>query len=445
LPSKDVCKVARLQLSELRDEQKKYIYPYSELSGLQRLVSRAKNRTIQACWEWENFQTAFHQEHGMFPEPREHMNHKSFDGYVNELFKQEFHQMYSQNLTCAIRNASKAFKSARKEMQQGTRSVLSYRADCPIEIHNQRIRLYANGQKYYVSLNLFSSSYAKEKQYAGTNMEFALYRLGGSQQAIVKRCMDGEYKIGESELIYDKKKRCWVLNLAYRFTPEPDASLDPDKIMGVDLGIQCVAYLGFNFCEDRLHIERSEVEQFRSQIENRKRNLQRQGKYCGDGRIGHGYATRNKPVLSISDKISRFRDTANHKYSSFIVRTALKYGCGTIQMEDLKDIADKTENKFLKDWTYYDLRQKVKYKAEEHGIELKLVNPRYTSQRCCKCGHIDKQNRPKEEKGQAFFQCVACGFSENADYNASVNLATKDIDKIIEKELRAKAKQTQDT
>lgn len=120
------------------------------------------------------------------------------------------------------------------------------------------------------------------------------------------------------------------------------------------------------------------------------------------------------------------------------------YGCGTIQMEDLKEIRNGTENKFLKDWTYFDLRTKIKYKAEEYGIELKLVNPQYTSQRCSQCGYIDKQNRPKEEKGQAFFQCMKCGFSINADYNASVNLATKDIDKIIQKELRAKSKQTQE-
>lgn len=94
----------------------------------------------------------------------------------------------------------------------------------------------------------------------------------------------------------------------------------------------------------------------------------------------------------------------------------------------------------MKDWTYFDLRQKIKYKAEEHGIELRLVNPQYTSQRCSQCGHIDKQNRPKEKKGQSFFQCTHCGFTENADYNASLNLATKDIDKIIANDLRAKGK-----
>lgn len=441
---KDVCKVVRLQLNYLYDEQNKPKYPYEELTRIQQLTCRAKNRTIQACWEWENFQAAFRQEHGAYPNSKEHMENMTFDGYVNRILKDEFQSMYSQNLTCAIRSASKAFRNAQEEMRQGRRSVLSYREDCPVEIHNQRIKLCIEKQKYQVSLSLFSKDYKKEKQYADSYIKFELYRLGGSQKAIVDRCMSGEYKIGESELIYNRKKRCWFLNLTYRFTPESIASLDPEKIMGVDLGIQCVAYMGFNFCEDRFFIGRSEVEQFRLQTESRKRDLQRQGKYCGDGRIGHGYATRNKPILKISDKISRFRDTANHKYSRYIVQTALKYGCGTIQMEDLKEIRNGTENKFLKDWTYFDLRTKIKYKAEECGIELKLVNPQYTSQRCSQCGYIDKQNRPKEEKGQAFFQCMKCGFSVNADYNASVNLATKDIDKIIQKELRAKSKQTQE-
>ena len=440
MAANELCKVIRLQLKYLYDDQNKLQYPYDELQMLQQLVSHAKNRTIQACWEWNNFEVAFKNENGTYPDRKAYMEGMSQDGYLNRILKDEFYQMFSQNLTCAIRNASKAFKTAQLEMQRGERSVLSYRADCPVEVHNQRISLYQDKQKYYVALNLFSLKYAKEKGYSGTGMAFELYRLGGSQLAIVQRCMNGEYRIGESELIYNKKKRCWFLNLTYKFVPERIATLDAEKIMGVDLGIACVAYMGFNFCEDRFSIGRSEVEAFRTQTEARKRDLQRQGKYCGDGRIGHGYATRNKPVLQISDTIKRFRDTANHKYSRFIVQKALEYGCGTIQMEDLRDIKGATEDKFLRDWTYFDLRQKIEYKAKEYGITVKLVKPRYTSQRCSQCGHIDPQNRPKKEKGQAYFECTHCGYSTNADYNASLNLATKNIEKIISDTLRAKGK-----
>lgn len=439
-----ICKVVRLQLGFLYDDQKKPCYPYDELREIQREVTEIKNRAIQMAWDNTNKKIAYKKEHGVYPDSSSLINgYSTLDGYVNNILKTEYPRFYSQNLTCAIRSALKAYRSAYSDIMNGKRSILSYRGDAPIEIHNERVHLYQEKQKYYVSIGVFSKNYPKEKNYPGTHMDFELYRVSGSQLAIVQRCISGKYRIGESELIYSAKKKCWFLNLAYKFTPEAPTALDPERIMGVDLGINCVAYMGFNFCEDRFYIGRSEVEAFRKRTEARKRDLQRQGKYCGDGRIGHGYKTRNRPVLSISDAIRRFRDTANHKYSRYIVQKALEYGCGIIQMEDLQGFHSMTSNKFLRDWTYYDLRQKVEYKAKELGIEVRFVNSQYTSQRCSKCGHIDSANRPKEEKGQAYFKCTQCGFEANADYNASLNLATKDIKKIIDAYLKkAKQKQT---
>lgn len=436
-----VCKVARYQLQFLYDDKNDYCYPYDELPMLQQLVSRAKNRTVQIYWEWHNLEVAFKSANGVCPNCKDYTGGVSLRGYAYRCLKDEFYQMYSSNLSCAIGNVVKAFDNAKNDIDRGKRSVMSYRADAPIEVHNERIHIIHDKQKYYVELNLFSSKYVKEKNYDGTAMKFELYRVGGSQRAIIERCMTGEYKIGESELIYSKKKHCWFLNLTYSFTPQNRPQLDPEKIMGVDLGISCVAYMGFSFCEDRFFIGRSEVEAFRKKIEARRRALQQQGKYCGDGRIGHGYSTRVQPTLKLSDAIKRFRDTANHKYSRYIVQKAVEFGCGTIQMEDLRGI-NAACDKFLKDWTYFDLRQKIEYKAKECGITLKLIDPRYTSQRCSKCGHIDKENRPKEKMGQAFFQCTQCGYNANADYNASVNIATPDIEKIIGEQLRAKPKQT---
>ena len=91
-----------------------------------------------------------------------------------------------------------------------------------------------------------------------------------------------------------------------------------------------------------------------------------QGKYCGKGRRGHGYRTRVKPVMRIGDKIARFKDTINHRYSRYIVDMAVKNNCGVIQMEDLKGISKN--NIFLKNWPYFDLQKKIEYKAKEKGI-----------------------------------------------------------------------------
>ena len=103
-------------------------------------------------------------------------------------------------------------------------------------------------------------------------------------------------------------------------------------------------------------------------------------------------------------------------------------------MENLKGIAVNAD-KFLKNWSYYDLQTKIENKAKEAGIIVAYIRPEFTSQRCSKCGCIHRDNRPE----QARFKCLKCGFEENADYNASQNIAIRKIDKIIEQSLVANA------
>jgi transposase len=50
---------------------------------------------------------------------------------------------------------------------------------------------------------------------------------------------------------------------------------------------------------------------------------------------------------------------------------------------------------------------------------VEKVNPAYTSQTCCVCGHCVPENR----ESQAVFRCTACGRQANADVNAAVNIA----------------------
>ena len=54
------------------------------------------------------------------------------------------------------------------------------------------------------------------------------------------------------------------------------------------------------------------------------------------------------------------------------------------------------------------------YKAKRHIS----VDPKYTSQGCSVCGHIEEDNR----RSQSAFVCKACGHKENADVNAAKNV-----------------------
>ena len=178
---------------------------------------------------------------------------------------------------------------------------------------------------------------------------------------------------------------------------------------------------------------------FRSTTEQYKKELCIASKYVGEGRAGHGYNTKMKPIDKIRNKVSNFSDTYNHKYSKYIVDFAKKNNCGVIQMEDLSGATRYAEEKFLKDWSYYDLQQKITYKAEKEGIMVIKIKPNFTSQRCSVCGNIHKENRDCKNN-QARFKCISCGHEENADINAAKNIAIPNIDTIISDYIKLKTK-----
>lgn len=422
-------KVVRIPLLYTSQELS-YAAVCKELWNIQKDVRSIKNKTIQMCWEWQNFKHEYSKEYGITPKEIDVLRVNTLRGNIDAALTKEFPAMYSSNRSTAVTNACRDFNNAYKKILTGEKSIIEYKSNQPIELHNKAITLSYCDNAYNFALCLFSDSKRKELGLPNTKLSFIAHHIDNSRSIILDRCISGEYKISESKLIYSQKKKQWFLNLSYTFKIEPSENKDPNKVMGVDLGIACVAYMSFNFCEDRYKIDGGEISNFRHTIERRKRELQRQGKYCGKGRVGHGVKTRIAPTERLNESISNFRNTANHKYSKYIVDMAVKHGSGTIQMEDIKGIAG--DDTFLKEWTYFDLRTKIENKAKEKGITVKLVNPAYTSQRCSRCGHIDAENRPKKEKGQVYFKCISCGFEANADYNASQNLATIGIADIIE-------------
>lgn len=418
---------------------------------LQKQTREIKNKTIQLCWEYYNFRSDYYEKFQEYPKEKDILSY-TLRGFVYDRFKTGY-DLYSGNCSTTTEEAIKEFKNSLSDVRKGTKSIINYRSNQPLELHKDAIKLQKEKEDYFVKLSLLNRGAIKKNNFSNSSIHFKIKMRDKSSRTIVERCMSGEYEIDASKLIY--KKKDWYLLLTYDFTPVKPKGLDPEKILGVDLGITYPICASVNGDNQRFFIWKGEIYVFRKKIENmmnlqkkrnedldevrkkveaRKRSLQKQGKYCGDGRIGHGTKTRIRPIEEIGDKIARFRDTVNHKYSRALIEYAIKNGCGTIQMEDLKGIKDK-EKKFLKNWAYDDLQTKIKYKAEEAGINVVCIKPAYTSKRCSKCGYIDRENR----QTQAEFICQSCGFTENADYNASQNIAIKDIAAIIEEEIKSGA------
>ena len=265
------------------------------------------------------------------------------------------------------------------------------------------------------------------------------YYMDGNKKATITKLINGEYKQGSAQISISKKGKIELI-ISFGFEKELNNELDKNRILGIDLGIVNTATMSvydanterwdkFNWKQNV--IDGKELIAFRQKYYNIRRDMSIASKCVGKGRIGHGYKTRMKPIHKINDKIANFSDLYNHKVSKYIVELAIKNNCGVIQMEDLSGATANVNEKFLKEWAYYDLQSKIEYKAKEQGIEVIKVNPKYTSKRCSKCGCIHEDNRDCKNN-QANFTCKICGHHENADINASKNISIPYIDKIIE-------------
>lgn len=69
----------------------------------------------------------------------------------------------------------------------------------------------------------------------------------------------------------------------------------------------------------------------------------------------------------------------------------------------------------------YAMREADRWVLFKAGEQLILVDPKYTSQTCSKCGYTSSTNRP----AQAHFGCQLCGYTENADVVGALNVLKK--------------------
>lgn len=173
------------------------------------------------------------------------------------------------------------------------------------------------------------------------------------------------------------------------------------EVLGIDLGIN-----NFAVCSDYTIVKSSKI-----------RGIKRRYAYLRQKLQAIGTRSTKRKLKRLSGRERRFMADYNHCLSKEIVEKPF----GFFAMEELKNIRNGRKgrklNRMRSNWTYFQFRQFLSYKAEDRGKQVILVDPRFTSLRCSRCGFVDKANRNK-----GFFHCKSCGFSHNADLNASFNI-----------------------
>ena len=128
-------------------------------------------------------------------------------------------------------------------------------------------------------------------------------------------------------------------------------------------------------------------------------------------------------MKAIGSRENRWMQDVNHCVSKALVKSNPKHTL--FVLEDLSGVRNATERVKTKDryvsvsWSFYDLEQKLIYKAKQNQSSVIKVDPRYTSQCCPVCGHTEKSNRNKKIH---LFTCRNCGYRSNDDRIGAMNL-----------------------
>lgn len=306
-----------------------------------------------------------------------------------------------------------------------TASLPTFKKTYPITFHNRAFKLSKERGVYTFSIQLRPRAYEKTRYTFAVNGK----KLEKSQKAILNRIIEGKYKHGAVQLLERKKK--WFVVIPYKFENESNNQLDPNIRVGVDLGISYPAVCAVTDSYKRLYLkeEGATIQSFNAQIYNRRRNILGNNKKVLDRRSGHGRKNKLQSIDRFQSRVKHFRESSNHRISKAVVNFAIENHADVIVLENLSGINSKSL--FLKNWPYFDLQTKIKYKAEREGITVQIIEPAFTSQRCSKCGYIDKANRNAHK-----FECLECGQIFEADYNAARNIALLDIETLIKDELK---------
>ena len=79
---------------------------------------------------------------------------------------------------------------------------------------------------------------------------------------------------------------------------------------------------------------------------------------------------------------------------------------------DVKKVAQRLK--------FYEFRQRLENKCKINGLEYRVIDEKYTSKMCTKCGNIDE-----ELGGKKIYSCKKCGLKINRDYGGARGITIK--------------------
>ena len=369
----------------------------TEINPTQEQKSRI-NRTIGTCRYVYNFYLAYNKE--LHDNGKKFMTGKSFSVWLNNEYipnnpdKAWIKDVYSKAVKKSIEDGCTAFTRFFKHQsafpnfkKKGKSDVKMYFVknnpkDCACERH--RIKIPTLG---WVRL--------KEKGYIPTTK-------------------DG-WKI-KSGTVSIKADRYYVSVLVE--IPDTQAVNKSNDGIGIDLGLKDLAILSNGKTYKNIN-KSARLKKLEKQLRREQRCLSRKYENLKKGEVTQraNIQKQKLKVQKLHHKIDNIRTDYINKIIAEIVKTKPSY----ITIEDL-NVSGMMKNRHLSkavaSQKFYEFRTKLKAKCDGNGIELRVVDRFYPSSKLCHCcGQIKKDLKLSDR----VYRC-SCGYVEDRDFNAALNL-----------------------
>jgi len=216
-------------------------------------------------------------------------------------------------------------------------------------------------------------------------------------------------KLGTAKLV----KSCghYFLHVSCTLENAGFSKLNLEHVVGIDRGLRFLATI-YDEQGNTSFVSGKNVIAKRHKFKKLRQQLQSKGTKSAKRRL-----------KAINQRENRWMSDINHQVTKTLVD---KYGSGTVfTIEDLTTVRFATEkvSKYHRyeqvSWAFYQFEQFLTYKAELQGSTVVKVDAHYTSQRCPKCGSIDKSAR---NQGTHEYHCKHCKYTSNDDRIGAMNI-----------------------
>ena len=253
------------------------------------------------------------------------------------------------------------------------------------------------------------------RDYSLTQDRFSVNTLGGRVKLpyfaewMSKYFDRSIYRFGTAKLVNKHGK--YFLHIPVTYDVEESDLSDICNVVGIDRGINFIVAT-YDSKHKSGFVRGRPIKQKRAHYSALRKELQ----------MRHTPSSRRR-LKRIGQRENRWMQNVNHCVSKALVVNNPAHTL--FVLEDLSGIRNATERVKTKDryvsvsWAFYDLEQKLIYKAKQNQSSVIKVNPRYTSQCCPVCGHTEKANRNKKIH---LFTCKNCGYKSNDDRIGAMNL-----------------------